>query len=140
MQSDCCVQGVTHTEPLSMTTGMQSFDAQSGFIMQAEPSGRPGFGMPPIPPVLPVVPPSAPPAPPVPEVDEEELVVLLDDVLLDDAPPEDEVVAVALPPVWPPDCVAFEPPAAQPRPHPHARAHAAIAVPPSQETMRIRGA
>jgi hypothetical protein len=139
-QSASCAHGVTHTELLSMTTGRHSIDAQSESIVQSDPSDRPGFGVPPAPPVPDevvgldevVVLDVAPPVPPPEPVVDDELVVPPDVVV------EEEVVPA--PPVPPAPSVVAAPPAAHPRPHVPARAHAATAVIPSQEAMRIRRA
>jgi hypothetical protein len=40
-QSDCFMHGATQTEPVPMTTGLHSPEAQFASVMQSEPSPRP---------------------------------------------------------------------------------------------------
>ncbi len=120
-QSDCWVQGLTHTGLLPMTTALHSIDWQSESMVQSDPSERPGGGpMPPMPPMppLPVV------APPVPMVVVlVVLVVLVVVVLMVDVVPPIPLVVVEVPdppdPVNPPVTLLASPdahPTSPPRP------------------------
>jgi hypothetical protein len=104
---------VTHTEFESMTTGLQSMEVQSEFIVQFAPSGIPIGGAPPMPPV---------PAPeleaPLEELDEAVAMTPLDEDDVDDVelPVVDDDAVAPPEETEPPAPIPFgEPPAAHPR-------------------------